>query len=33
LLKIATEQSGDNQIILEKLETIKKQLANDFRVY
>ena len=33
LLKIATEQSGDNQTILEKLETIKKQLANDFRVY
>ena len=33
LLKIATEQSGNNQIILEKLETIKKQLANDFRVY
>ena len=33
LLKIAAEQSGKNQLILEKLETIKNQLANDSRVY
>ena len=33
LLKIATEQSGKNQLILEKLESIKNQLANDSRVY
>ena len=33
LLKIAAEQVGNNRLILEKLETIKKQLADDFRVY
>ena len=33
LLKIATEQSGKNQLILEKLNTIKNQLANDSSVF
>ena len=32
LLKIATDQNDKNQLILERLESIKKQLADDFRV-